>query len=361
MSTVSVVNHKAALASLARSLALPDSSATLDPASNALIAQSLRRAVFIATPCSTRNARNLVEAALAPLADAHEGLEERIGRVLEDLIATGDILEMRRENPDGSELVLRPAPPSFVRRGDGTFILLGVAGDEITPTVDTTVTFRSSGLRTIIPSDPAACSIALLDLGLIELTATMWMHSPAATTASEFLQGWLARLPTTIHPEKVDELEVLDTSTPTTFYNGRWRPLRDNDDGTYLARRPQKYGARLWSLVEVKSGMVHRLVDVHSKDARIRDCDEAWRIQAALDARAGAPQMVGVLRENESAVLSFYSPLPAWAVRRLTMIGEQFKPVGAMLGFRMTIQNVDDELRWLEETLWLARNDGGPG
>lgn len=71
--------------------------------------------------------------------------------------------------------------------------------------------------------------------------------------------------------------------------------------------------------------------------------------------------MVGVLRENESAVLSFYSPLPAWAVRRLTMIGEQFKPVGAMLGFRMTIQNVDDELRWLEETLWLARNDGGPG
>jgi hypothetical protein len=361
MSTVAVVNHKAALAMVAHSLGLPDGAAALEPTSNALIAQSLRRSVFIAGPCSARNARNLVVAALAPLADGSEDLDERIGRVLEDLISTGDVLEMRRENTDGSEQVLRPAPPSFVKRGDGTFILLGVAGDEITPRLEGVVAFRSSGLRTISPVDPTACNLALLDLGLIELTSSMWMHSPATMTAKEFLQGWLVRLPQTPHPEKVEELEILDTSTPTTFYNGRWRPVRDNDSGMYLARRPQKYGAKLWSLVEVKTGLVHRLVDVHSKDARIRDCDEAWRIQAAFDACAGAPQKVGVVREAESAVFSFFSPLPAWAVRRLTMLGDQFKPVGALLGFRIPIQNTDDELCWLEETLWLARNDGGAG
>lgn len=361
MSIVSALDHKAALATVAHSLGLPDEAATLEPASNALIAQSLRRSVFIAAPCSTRSTRSLVGAALAPLADSNEDLDERIGRVLEDLIATGDVLEMRRENTDGSELVLRPAPPSFVRRSDGTIILLGVAGDEITPFVEGPVSFRSSGLRTISPGDPTACSLALLDLGLIELTPSMWMHSPTTTTANEFLQGWLARLPQTSHPEKVEELEILDPSTSPTFYNGRWRPVRDNDSGTYLARRPQKYGSKLWSLVEVKAGWVHRLVDVHSKDARIRDCDEAWRIQAAFDARAGAPQRVRVSREVDSAVLSFFSPLPAWAVRRLTMIGDQFKPVGALLGFRIPIQNVEDEIRWLEETLWLARNDGGAG
>ncbi len=359
MSTVSVVNHKDAVAGVARSIGLPDNAATLGPTSNVLIAQSLRRSVFIAAPCSARNARTLVGAALVPLTDTQEAFDERIARVLEDLIAIGDVLEMRRENADRSELVLRPAPPSFVKRGDGTFILLGVAGDEITPLVDGAVSFRSSGLRTITPHDPIACSLALLDLGLVELTSAMWMHSPAITTASDFLQEWLARLPQTPHPEKVEELEILDASTPTTFYNGRWRPVRDNDSGLFLARRPQKYGAKLWSLVEVKTGFVQRLVDVHSRDARIRDCDEAWRIQAAFDACAGAPQKVGVIREAENSVLSFFSPLPAWAVRRLTMIGDQFKPVGALLGFRIPIQNTDDELRWLEETLWLARNDGG--
>lgn len=361
MKTVSVINHRAALSIVAHSLALPDEVATLETTNNALIAQSLRRSVFIAAPCSARNVRNLVEAALLPLAGDHKDLDERIERVLEDLIAIGDILEMRRESTDGSELVLRPAPPSFIRRSDGTLIILGVAGDEITPVVEGTVCFRSSGLRTISPVDPATCSLALRDLGLIELTTSMWMHTPAITTAIEFLQTWLVRLPQAAHPEKVEELEILDTNTPTTFYNGRWRLLRDNDNGTYLARRPQKYGAKLWSLVEVKAGLVHRLVDVHSKDGRIRDCDEAWRIQAAFDARAGAPQRVGVLRENSIATLSLCSPLPAWAVRRLTMLGDQFKPVGALLGFRIPIQNVDDELRWLESMLWLARDNGGVG
>lgn len=357
MSTVSVVNHKVALAGVARSMGLPEGAATLELTSNALIAQSLRRAVFIAAPCSARNAQNLVRAALAPLTDSQEAFDERIGGVLEDLIATGDVLEMRRENTDESELVLRPAPPSFVKRGDGTFILLGVAGDDITPLVDGAVSFRSSGLRVINPNDPTACSLALLDLGLIELTPSMWMHSPAKTTAKQFLQGWLERLPQTLHPEKVEELDILDTSTPVTFYKGRWRPVRDTDSGVYLARRPQKYGAKLWSLVEVKATLVHRLVDVHSKDARVRDCDEAWRIQAAFDACAGSPQKVAVARATESAVFSFFSPLPAWAVRRLTMIGDQCKPVGALLSFRIPIENTDDELRWLEETLWLARND----
>lgn len=359
MSAVSVVNQKNALLGVARSMGLPDDAATLEHTSNALIAQSLRRSVFIAAPCSARSARSLVVAALAPLIETQEAFDDRVGSVLEDLIAIGDVLEMRRENTDGSELVLRPAPPSFVMRDDGTFILLGVAGDEITPLVNGPVSFRSSGLRTIRPADSSACKLALLDLGLIELTSSMWMHSPATTTADTFLEGWLARLPQAPHPERVEEL--LDTSTPTTFYRGRWRPVRDDDSGVYLARRPQKYGARLWSLVEVKAGLVHRLVDVHSKDARIRDCDEAWRIQAAFDAIAGAPQKVGVIEEEESTILSFFSPLPAWAVRRLTAIGDQFKPIGALLGFRIPNQNTNDELRWLEKTLWLARKDGGAG
>lgn len=359
MTGLSLINSEAAAEQIGLALGLPIECTNLVASNNALIAQSLRRAVFIEAPCNARNACSITMSALAPLIKDQTDFLERITNVLEDLIATGDILEMRREDADGPERLLRPAPPSFVKRADGTFILLGVAGDEITPIVGEKVAYRSSGLRTISPVDPTNCTSTLLDLGLIELTPNMWMHAPKAVTAREFLDGWLAQLPQQAHPEIVDGLELLDTFTPTKFYVGRWRQLRDTDNGVYLARRSQKYGAKLWSLIEVQTGVIQRLVDIHARDARIRDCDEAWRIQSAFDARAGAPQQVGVKMDDECTLLSFYSPLPAWAVRRLTMIGDPVKPQGALLGFRIPIQNVEDEIGWLEETLWLARNDRG--
>jgi len=356
MTSVAVIGRADAITGVAQSLEL-EGGATLDPSSNVLIAQSLRRSVFIAAPCTTRAAKTLVTDALAPLADNPDGLEARVTDVLDDLIATGDLLEMRRQSADGVEVLLRPAPPAFVKRADGTFILLGVAGDEITPHLEEPVSYRPSGLRTLAAEDPAGCAAMLLDMGLIELPSSAWLYGPASTMASAFLDAWLARLPRDEHPQTVEELEILDTASPTRFYKGRWRPLRDKDIGRFLARRPQRHGAKLWCLVEVQGGLVRKLVDVHAKDARIRDCDEGWRIQAAFDARAGAPQKVGVSVTGDKATLSFYSPIPAWAVRRLSLIGERIKPPGAFFGFELPKQNLDDEIRWLEETLWLARND----
>ncbi len=357
MTSVAVISRGEATRKTAQSLGLPESCATLD-GSNALIAQAIRRSVFIAAPCSIRTTRAVVTTALCALANDEKALEARITDVIEDLVATGDLLEMRRESPEGADLVLRPAPPAFVKRKDGTFILLGVAGDEITPVHDQPVVFRPSGLRTLASADTETCHRALLDLGLIELSESAWLHGPAAATADSYLNAWIAKLPGTKNPERIDDLDILDTSTPTTFYKGRWKALNNKHAGIFLARRPQRYGANLWCVVEVQAGFVQRLVDVHTKDARIRDCDEAWRIQAAFDAVACAPQKVVVSSSGEKVVLAFDSPLPAWAVRRLSLIGERVSPQRALFGFELPNQNKDDEVRWLEQMLWLARNTG---
>lgn len=359
MTDVKVIPCAEAIASVAQSLGLDEAAATLDTSSNALIAQSLRRSIFIAAPCSVRAARTLVTTALAPLAEKTDELEARIADVLDDLVAIGEVFEMYREEEDRVEVLLRPAPPAFVKRADGTFILLGVAGDELTPHMDESVSYRPSGLRTITATDPVACSAALLEMGLIELAQSSWLHGPTGATAKAFLDAWLVRLPQSEHPQTVEDLEILDTASPPTFYKGRWRSLRDKDVGCFLARRPQRHGAKLWCLVEVQGGLVRKLVDVRAKDTRIRDCDEAWCIQAAFDANAGTPQKMSVVVNGEKATLSFYSPIPSWAVRRLSLIGERIKPRSALLGFDLPKQNLDDEIRWLEETLWLARNDGG--
>lgn len=361
MTPVAVLSRAGALSKTALSLGLPEESATLEGAgaSNALLAQAIRRSVFIAAPCSMRTTRTVVTAALASLTGDAAALEVRVAGVIEDLVATGDLLEMRADGPEGTDMLLRPAPPAFVKRKDGTFILLGVAGDEITPVHDLPVAFRPSGLRTLTADAPETCRRALLDLGLIELPENLWLHAPAATAAESFLNLWTAKLPSTNNPETIEGLEILDTAAPSTFYKGRWKPLNDKHAGIFVARRPQRYGASLWCLVDVRAGVVQRFIDIHSKDARIRDCDEAWRIQAALDAVASAPQRLVVSPAGEKATLSFTSPLPAWAVRRLNLIGERVAPPRALLGFELPIHNKDDEVRWLQQMLWLTSEQGG--
>jgi len=53
-----------------------------------------------------------------------------------------------------------------------------------------------------------------------------------------------------------------------------------------------------------------------------RGCDEAWRLQAALDAVNGTPQVAEVseCKNDRSARLRFFSPLPRWAKRQLDVV-----------------------------------------
>jgi hypothetical protein len=356
--SVIVLSRTDVLKELAKSLGLSPEDAHINVSSNALIAQLIRRAVFIAAPCSIRNARNVVTTALEPLTIDGQEFEDRVASVFEDLLATGDILEMRHEGQESEGIILRPAPPAFVKRKDQSFILLGVAGDEITPVYDQPIDYRASGLRTLASNNPVACQNALLELGLIELPLATWLHAPASVDAETYASAWRAKLSIPQSPQMLEEIQILDTKMPVHFYKGRWKALSDKDVGVYLARRPQRYGANLWCLVDVQDGLVQRLVDVRSKDSRIRDCDEAWRLQAAFDVLASAPQKVNVSSNSDKSVLTFGSPLPAWAVRRLCQIGERVSPERALLGFELPRPNAEEEIRWLESMLWLARGTG---
>lgn len=329
------------------------------PPSRPLIAQSLRRAVFNTAPCPAQTLRSLVFAALSPFTGDAEALKVNIEETLEDVIAMGDILEMRTDLDGRRDVVLRPAPPAFVGRRDGTFIILGVAGDEITPAMQTTVVHQDSGLRCIRPDDTQTCRNELLDLGLIELSERLWLFVPAQMSAIDVLAHWKGRLPVDAKPETVEGLEILNGASATTFYKGRWSGFSAQHSGTFVGRRPQRYGSKLWCLAEVMDGVVLRLVDIRAKDSRTRDCDEAWRLQAAIDAAVGTPQAVRVSANGSTSILAFSAPLPAWAARRLSFIGKPVSVPRSLLAFEIPQQNVQDELRWLGENLWLARKEKG--
>lgn len=359
MSSVAVMNRSDALRQTALSLGILSAAGDAPALNRILIAQSLRRTVYIAAPCGAQTTRSLALAALAPLCDNPDTLNEQIDDALQDIIAMGDVLEMRSGSVGCSDTVLRPAPPAFVARPDGLFLILGISGDELTPALRMPVLHHASGLRSTRSTDAEQCRSLLLDLGLTELSERVWLHTPATASAAEHAAQWKARLPAELRPEKIENFEVLHGALPASFYKRRWSLLNTKHSGIFIARRPQRYGAKLWCLADVKDGLVQRFVDIHAKDSRTRDCDEAWRLQAAMDAEAGTPQQLGIAVRGTNATLSFSMPLPTWAARRLHFIGEQVSAPRALIAFETPAANIDHEANWLKEKLWLARKDEG--
>jgi len=337
----------------ARSLAL--GGPTVSPES--LAAQALRRAVSALAPCSRAEALRFVRQPLDGLmavgGDWYEDL-------LDALIAFGDVLEVTPQDQDAwrtGRLVLRPAPPSFVRRANGDLIIVGVAGDQPTALLgELAERLEHRGpLRTVRQPLPAGAVDLLKALGLIELPETAWLRAPVTASAqgySELSRGEVLKTPVATAP--LDELSLIDPGRPVTFYSGRWRPPASGDTGVFVARRQQLFGLRPWCLVELERGEPRRLHDLVATDNRERPCDLAWRIQAAFDASAGKPQQVKVARTPSAVELEFFSPLPAFAERRLVVKGEKSARAGCLFAYTLPPAAATDELAALSEKLWLT-------
>ena len=351
MTVASLISSKDALSITRVSLGFPeDVSCTIDVP---LIAQALRRAIFESAPCRHHTAKRLVFDALRPFSNEPEQLSSSIEAVLEHLIAMGDFLESSVSDGSSAMMVLRPAPPSFVKRSEEAVVLLGVAGEQITPEVGCPVSYGDSGLRMIQHTDANKICESLREEGLVELKHQYWLYAPPEVTAALFVEEWKSKLPTERFPQVIDDLLVLNTALDVTYYKGRWVPPSKTGSGIFIARRPQRFGADLWVLVELENGSVIRFADIHSRISKVRSCDEAWRIQAALDELAGTPQILNTYTKGEERTLAFHSPIPSWIERRLSVFGEPITLPGSLFSFRFEAKQSEAEIEWLKAIFWM--------
>ncbi len=320
-----------------------------------LLKPALRRAAFVLAPASRADLIRFVAEPLTPFGVEHELIEE----ALEELITYGDILEMRKldsDEWDAPAYVLRPAPPSFVQRPDGTIIILGVAGAFPTPlTADLAQRVADRGpVRVLADEDDRALTSHLRLLGLTALSESAWLRMPAVETAHSHLHHWTQRLSAVEEtPGGITDLEILDFTRLVRFYAGRWTVPSASTTGTFIARRPQLFGARLWSIVEFNKGIARRLIDFYEDEERQRPCDIAWRVQAAMDAINGRPQQVRVRRAPSGCTFDFFSPLPAFAERRLVLTGNKTAGARCLFSFQMEERHVASERAALETHLWM--------
>ncbi|MEW6392353.1 MAG: hypothetical protein AB1542_18330 [Pseudomonadota bacterium] len=350
---IQMLSPSAVLERTSRTLALPATQSSAE----AIAAQALRRAVSALAPCSRAEALRF---ARLPLVDLLSQPDDWFEAVLDGLVAYGDVLEVTPQDQDAwrtGRLVLRPAPPSFVRRANGDLIILGVAGDQpsaLLGELGERLEHRGT-LRTLRQPLSTGTADLLKALGLVELPESAWLRAPVTISAkshSDQIRNDILRSEVATAP--LEGLNVLAPERPVRFYTDRWRPPATSDNGIYVARRQQMFGLRQWCIVELECGEPRRLRDLVATDDRERPCDLAWRIQAAFDASAGRPQLVRPTRTDAAVTLEFFSPLPAFAERRLAVKGEKSARSGCLFAYSLPSTYAPDELAALSEKLWLV-------
>jgi hypothetical protein len=319
-----------------------------------LLKPAIRRAAHILAPAARGDLVRFVAEPLAMFGDQRDAVE----RALDEMIVYGDILAMRRQVLDSwgtPAEVLRPAPPTFVRRNNGDFIILGVAGDHPTAlSQDLDAMLVDDGMIRRLPSQGEDLSTHLHLLGFAQLSEQAWLRTPPVESAGTHLARWRSKLdaaPPIDHA--VDGLDLLDGARNPGYYRGRWTAPTSHS-GTYVGRRSQLYGAPLWSLVCVERGQTRRLIDLYADDDRQRPCDLAWRIQAALDAERGSPQRMRVRRSASTTSIDFFSPLPAFAERRLALVATKAASAQCLFSFNLPNARLAEEVGTLRALLWMA-------
>ncbi|MFF4876342.1 hypothetical protein [Micromonospora sp. NPDC000668] len=316
---------------------------------------SLRRAASFLCPATPRQIVDAVLGAVGPVASSGAPSRDDLMELLDLLISVGDLLELRQRTTYATKLLFL-GPPSYVVKEPGRYLLLGVRpfGAALVGEMLAREVLYEGHTRTIeLEFDSAGLRFAAL--GLQEIKREQWAVHPVAVSAAAFIGEYRQRLDSTGPSGQVDGLTLIDPSSAVRYYRGRWRAPKPSDSGDFVARRPQAYGADLWCFVRVAEGVPQRLVDLPVGDATTPGRDEAWRLQAALDAHRGEPQ---VFRTRTATgrpyiIMDLFSPVPTWAARYLGLVGLSVpRSKGSLFSYRVPTAAMPDLTAFLADMLW---------
>lgn len=317
-----------------------------------VLAGLVHRAASFLCPCPGRLlVRNVVDA-LRGLVD-EESVTERIEFLVEELVSYGDLVQTASK--PGDPQLLYTGPPSFVELPNGRILLLGVTPESV-PWLPDDVTERISHqghVRSLTPNALPGGVTSLVDAGYFSVPHTVWLHAPKTASPRTLCERYERLLQPTTDADCAG-LTIIDPELPSVHYRGRWRQA--SGTGTFIARREQRYGAPLWSFAKLDQGRLVALVDFPVEHTGWRACDEAWWVQAAIDAHRQAPQVVTVEERARAgrARLGFSGPLPRWVQRQLDALAPLTNAPGALFCYDVPITDVAFITGFLADHLWMS-------
>lgn len=354
---VTLASPQQAADTVVAALGLGDSGADLF--SPEALAMSLRRAASFQCPAAPSRIVQSVSEVLVGLPGWTEETRSDVQTMLTALVGHGDLLELPSASPSGGRRQVYLGAPAFIRRASGACLAIGVRPDGaplISQDLAAVITYEGH-MRIIRPSGTCAMAELLAAADLLEMTPEQWVKAPPAVPAAQVIREYVHRLAAAMPSGDTEGFRIIDPSAPAGYYRGRWRQPRATDNGQFVGRRPQAFGADLWCFAAVSGGQVRRIVGLPSGASTRPGADEAWRLQAAMDADAGHAQRVRVRVGPHSgvAVLDFLSPIPSWAQRRLDVIGTALvRSPRALFSYSIPQEDAGEELQFLRDMLWTA-------
>lgn len=326
--------------------------------SDEFLASLLRRSAGIYCPCSPATLTKSVEECLFKLTDAMDDISSRLAGLVDLLIVAGDLLELGDVSTDDDSVKgtwLFAAPPSYVSRPEGSIFLCGVVPDQdmfLPPSLSERVQYRRA-LRIIEAAPGEDLAAALDEHGLRQSSEASWIRAPRDETPEDLLGRYERMLDQKPPSGPIAGLQILDRAKDVRYYRGRWRAPA-SQTGSYVARRPQEFGADLWCFVRLEKGTLQKLTDLPLGKWRWRGCDAAWLLQLAIDHCAGHPQIYRRTDDDGKTRLDFFSPLPLWAQRRLEMLGCRAGRQKSLLSYELPAREADREEEFLKKRLWMT-------
>jgi hypothetical protein len=322
-----------------------------------ILAALLRRAASFRCPCSARALIQSVVESLRGLTDTEGEIGAGLEAVVDELVAYGDFIEIDKRPSVGTSQGIYVGPPSFVLLPSGRVLLLGVAPESVEwlprELVDK-VEYR--GHVRSLPADNAPQAAPLLKAaGYFELPHKVWLEGPKSAGPQQILDRYVSMLQGTDGLAEPAGMTILDPSESVRYYRGRWK-TPGSATGCFVARREQRYGTPLWCFAKLSAGRLASLVDLPLENRGWRGCDEAWRLQAALDAVNGTPQVAEVseCKNDRSARLRFFSPLPRWAKRQLDVVATPIDVRGSLFSYLIPPSDLGFVRQFLVQSLWMS-------
>lgn len=319
--SLSVCSAETLLATMRQDLELPIAETTDD---RALIASLLRRLCGFMCPCPQRTILAAAKRSLAPLGVGAQPLIEQLASVLEELLVVGDVIEVSRiggalfdENRDW----LFCAPPSFLEL-DGRCYVFGIAPDDAPVLVGRLRhRLRHDAVMRYIEDEQDSVAETLAFLGMRQLSAATWLPRASEQSPQRFLDHLTNRLAVDGLEGQIPASEWLAHASERHLpYDRRWQAAAQQS-GMYIGRATPEFGARVWFVATLVSGKIERSLVLPLTDGQDRACDQAWRIQLALDASQGMPSRYRALPDADGMGVSVDFPLPLASRRRLVLLG----------------------------------------
>lgn len=326
------------------------------------ICASLRRAASFLCPTTPRALVDSVLEVLSPVLPEPPTRDD-VMSLVDKLVSTGDLLELSETTLDRNTRLLFLGPPSFVEKSAGRYLVTGIRplGAALLP-ADIAVEYEGHVRTVLLESE--GVDVRLREAGMHKISVQQWIGQPAAASAHDYVGQFSSRLDVARSAGFVDGLTIIDSSARPTYYRGRWRSPSERDSGDFVGRRPQAYGADRWCVVRLVDGAPKKLLDLPLDNAVLPARDDAWRLQAAIDAERSTHQSYRVLAIPGATpateyIVDFFSPLPSWVERYLELAGTSVdKSRGALFSYRIPASVVAGLQSLLIGTLWMNMTDG---